>query len=64
MNGDIIPIKQFIEDCENGLLTDYDGYGFFYSIITGENRATAIYQSDVIKWKTIPNYKYIEWFNK
>lgn len=29
MNGDIIPIKQFIEDCENGLLTDDDGYGFF-----------------------------------
>lgn len=60
--GDIFTMQEFIEDCENGCLIDYDGIGFysFEDMITDHQ----IRPSDVMEGKHDTRYTHVVWFNR
>mgnify|MGYP000879903244 CR=1 FL=1 len=63
--ADLMTIEEFKEDCDNGLLIDYDGCGNFVSAKTG-NTDIPVSPSDTANWtkENMPDYEYIAWYNK
>jgi hypothetical protein len=65
IDSDLFSIKEFKEDCDNGLLIDYDGWGNLVSAKTGKSHKV-VEPSKAVKWtkKNMPKYEYVIWYNK
>jgi len=63
--ADLMTIKEFKEDCDNGLFIDYDGWGNLVSAKTGKSHKV-VEPSEAVKWtkETMPKYEYVIWYNK
>lgn len=64
-HGDLMTVEEFIEYCEGGYLTDYDGVGFF------SDGKTYSYSNSIMSVKRFAGAKpadfdfgYVLWFNK
>ena len=60
--GDIMTLKEFIEQVKDGCLIDYDGTGYYAT----KNRITnlSVYPSDIYKGKINKRWSHIMWFNR
>lgn len=66
MIGTIYTLDEFIKDCKDEMLIDYDGCGVYTNSETGrtdEDNEPA-YPSDIYHDKINFNYKYVHWFNR
>lgn len=59
--GDIMPIRQFINDVDDGYFNDYDGIGFLHD---GDNKTEIQIYCNVEWLKAHQNYPYVCWYNK
>ena len=60
--GDLMTLEEFIEECNNGILIDYDGFGY-YATETGKSDIK-IYPSDISMNKYRKDFSHVIWFNK
>lgn len=60
--GDLMTLEEFIDNCNNGLLIDYDGFGY-YATETGKSDIM-IYPSDIAMDKYRKDFSHVIWFNR
>lgn len=62
----VLTLDEFIEDCKNGYLIDYDGFGY-YSNSTSEHEdrdELRVYPSQITQGVVNRDYKYVHWYNR
>ena len=60
--GNLIPIKEFVEDCKHGFFSDYDGSGVY---ATAQEQSTIdIKPSDILANKYRKDFTHVMWYNK
>lgn len=61
--GDLMPIKEFIRDCNDGSFMDYDGHGY---LATKTEMSNLLIRPSFIKQiiEEWPGFPYVMWFNK
>lgn len=60
--GDLMPIQEFIEDCQSHCLIDYDGSGVYASATMDTKKR--VYPSDVTGGVVDTRFTHVRWFNK
>jgi len=60
--GDVMSLKDFIEDCKCGNFIDYDGHGYY--VKDGKESNIMIHPSDVIDGAIRPDFDTIIWYNR
>ena len=60
--GTLFTIEEFIEDCEFGGLTDYDGFGYLAKATFQTN--TVILPSEAMSKGFKTSYTHVMWYNK
>lgn len=60
--GDVMNIKDFIENCRCGGFIDYDGFGYY--VKDGQESNIEILPSDVISGNYRKDFDTIIWFNR
>jgi hypothetical protein len=60
--GDVFTMDEFIDSCQIGCFTNYDGFGYYASetIMFRD----IILPSYVTKRNNVKNYPYVVWFNR
>lgn len=62
----VLTLDEFVEDCKNGYLIDYDGFGY-YSNSKSEHEdldELRVYPSQVTQGGVNRDYKYVHWYNR
>lgn len=62
----VLKLDDFIEDCKNGYLIDYDGFGYYSNSDTAhENRdELRVYPSQITGGIINRDYKFVHWYNR
>ncbi len=62
--GDLIPVKEFVEEVNNNFFTDYDGSGAFCDGKTEEHENLSC--REIYNGRTIidPKWTHVVWYNK
>lgn len=62
----VLKLDDFIEDCKNGFLIDYDGFGYYSNSDTvHENRdELRVYPSQITGGIINRDYKFVHWYNR
>lgn len=60
--GDLMTLKEFIENCESGGFIDYDGSGKY--AFKDEMSDIAVYPSTVTDGNIDRDFTHVVWFNK
>lgn len=62
----VLTLDDFIDDCKDGYLIDYDGFGY-YSNSKSEHEdrdELRVYPSQVTQGIVNRDYKYVHWYNR
>lgn len=62
----VLTLDDFISDCKDGYLIDYDGFGY-YSNSKSEHEdrdELRVYPSQVTQGIINRDYKYVHWYNR
>ena len=62
----VLTLDEFINDCKNGYLIDYDGFGY-YSNSKSEHEdldELRVYPSQVTAGVINRDYQYVHWYNR
>lgn len=62
----VLTLDEFINDCKNGYLIDYDGFGY-YSNSKSEHEdldELRVYPSQVTQGVINRDYIYVHWYNR
>lgn len=59
--GAVYTLEEFCSLCEDGLITSYDGHGYFHN---GEKETDVSVFSDADPEYVWKNYRYVCWYNK
>lgn len=62
--GDVMSLKNFIEDCICGNFIDYDGSGYYVDNDDSMMTDISIYPSDIMEGRIRDGFDTIIWFNK
>ena len=57
-------IDEFLEECMEGYLIDYDGVGYYTNSRYDATYEKEAYPSDFVKGNIDRSYKYVLWFNR
>ena len=60
--GDLMTLDEFIGECKNGNLIDYDGFGY-YSDGVKESK-DPVYPSEVLTGEIQYKWAYVNWYNR
>lgn len=62
----VLKLDEFIEDCENGFLNDYDGFGYYSNSKTEHESLDELLvrPSQVTRGFIDRSYKYVHWYNR
>lgn len=60
--GDRMTLRSFIRDCHDGMLTDYDGIGY-YATRAKMSRLVA-HPSNIVKGRIRHEWSHVVWFNR
>lgn len=60
--GEVMSLKDFIEECKSGNFIDYDGFGHY--VKDNKESSIKIYPSDIEHKSIRPDFDTIIWFNR
>lgn len=62
----VLELDEFIEDCREGCLIDYDGFGYYSNSKTDHEELDElrVYPSQIKAGVINRDYKYVHWYNR
>ncbi|GEM_PF-2689358 len=59
--GDVYTLRAFMEEIDNGIVSSYDGVGYFHD---GKHRTNVKVWNNDLTWNDVKDYPYVCWYNK